>query len=110
MGLMAYNCKVPLHATPWAYHKYTCIDINGTMICRGQDRSGSALGSPSKESIDKYVPGKCRRRSSNSCFEQYILDEWKKPRPWYGIPFGTDCQEYDDYINNRCWEKCKNAK
>lgn len=32
--------------------------------------------------------------------------EWNKPRPMYGIPFGTDCQEYDDKVNETCRKQC----
>jgi hypothetical protein len=119
MGLTAYNCKVPLHAAPgtWGlpffYHQYTCVKINGKMICDGMDRTGNPLWSPGKRTYpnDKYVPGKCRRRPSNSCFEQCLLNEWDKERPQYGIgPQGTDCQEYDDSVNDKCREKCKNVK
>ena len=41
--------------------------------------------------------GQCEEtQPDNACFEQCLIDEWAKPRPKYGIPFGTDCQEYDD--------------
>jgi len=52
-------------------------------------------------------------RPSNKCLEQCLLDEWEKPRPQYGIGPQADpgdCQEYDDYVNNKCWGKCKNAE
>ena len=117
-GLEAYNCKVPLHSLPgtWGlpfmYHQYSCVKINGKIICDGQDRTGNPFWSPGKRTYpnDKYVPGKCKRRPSNTCFEQCLLEEWKKPRPTYGIPFGTDCQEYDDYVNDKCWKKCQSVK
>ena len=43
----------------------------------------------------------------NDCLEQCLIDEWTKPRPKYGIPFGTDFQEYDDDVNARCRNRCK---
>jgi hypothetical protein len=79
------------------------------------DRTGNPFWSPGKRSYpnDSYVPGKCRRRPSNSCFEQCLLDEWSTERPQYGIGPQADpgdCQEYDDYVNDNCWDRCKNAK
>jgi len=118
MGLTAYNCKVPLHALPgmWGipgfYHQYTCVKINGKTTCGGMDKNGwNPFWSPGVPSKDKYVPGKCKRRKkSNSCFEQCLIDTWKKPRPTYSIgPLKDpgDCQEYDDKVNKDCWTKCK---
>jgi len=120
-GLEAYNCKVPLHTAPgtWglpgAYHQYTCVEINGVMTCDGMDRTGNPLWSPGKPTRpnDKYVPGKCKRKKSNLCFDLCMIEEWKKDRPQYGIgpqSYPGDCQEYDDDLNKRCWEKCQNVK
>jgi len=120
-GLEAFNCKIPLHTAPgtWGlpglYHQYTCVEINGIMICDGMDRTGSPFWSPGKGTYpnDKYVPGKCKRKKSNLCFDVCMLEEWKKARPQYGIgpqAYPGDCQEYDDDLNKRCWKKCKNVK
>ena len=56
---------------------------------------------------DSYKPKQCEQaQDDNQCFEQCMIDEWAKPRPWFGIPFGTDCQEYDDGVHERCRKKC----
>lgn len=83
---------------------------NGTSICGGQGPSGSAFNSAGKATTpatDYYHSNACTKtQDDNQCFEQCLQDEWKKPRPRYGIPFGTDCQEYDDDVNARCRKKC----
>jgi hypothetical protein len=43
----------------------------------------------------------------NECFETCLKDEWKKKRPQYGIPFGKDCQNYDDDVNRHCRKQCR---
>jgi len=120
LGLKAYQCRKPLDAFGgtgtrsgpdiWgnpAYHQYSCvIDANGQVTCGGQDRSGSALGSPGIPSKDKYDPQRCEPTHDNKCFDDCLKDEWQKPRPKYGIPFGMDCQDYDDDVNSRCRKKC----
>ncbi|HXM83987.1 MAG TPA: Ig-like domain-containing protein [Burkholderiales bacterium] len=119
-GLKAVQCRKPLDSMGgtgtrsgpdiWgnpAYHQYSCvIDANGQITCGGQDRTGSALGSPGKPSKDTYDPQRCEPTYDNKCFDDCLKNEWKKPRPKYGIPFGTDCQEYDDDVNSRCRKKC----
>jgi len=89
------------------YHQYSCvIDANGQITCGGQDRTGGAISSPGKPSNDKYDPNSCQPTYDNKCFDDCLKDEWKKPRPRYGIPFGMDCQDYDDDVNSRCRKKC----
>ncbi|MBT3022141.1 MAG: hypothetical protein KUF77_04495 [Candidatus Thiodiazotropha sp. (ex Lucina aurantia)] len=120
-GLKTYQCRKPLDAMGgtgtrsgpdmWGnpfYHQYSCIPgSNGKMTCGGQDRTGSATGSPGKPSNDSYNATQCDLvQNDNQCFEDCMIDEWAKPRPWYGIPFGTDCQEYDDRIHRKCRKKC----
>jgi RHS repeat-associated protein len=124
MGLATYRCKTPLHAVEdkfgknWAkrakdwgahlYHQYSCIVWpDGTVRCGGQDREGSAWRSPGKKSGDDYDGGSCKEsRPDDKCYEDCLQNEWDKPRPMYGIPFGTDCQEYDDNVNDTCRKKC----
>jgi hypothetical protein len=99
------------------YHQYSCIvDRSGNVQCGGQtydpnsplgDRGLGGLESPGAPSDDEFNPNQCElSQPDNDCFENCLRDEWKKPRPWYGIPFGTDCQEYDDDVNKRCRKKC----
>ena len=121
LGLKTYQCRKPLDAMggsgtrsgpdTWGnpfYHQYSCvIDSQGKITCGGQDRTGSSMGSPGKPSNDSYKPKQCEKaQDDNQCFEQCMIDEWAKPRPWFGIPFGTDCQEYDDGVHECCRKKC----
>ena len=118
-GLEAYNCTAPLHflggnglksgpdiwGNPF-YHQYTCVKINGKITCGGQDRQDGAYG-PGKPSKDSFDPKRCKKRRSNSCFENCLIEKWKQPRPDYGlIGPGTNCQEYDDDVNDDCFKKC----
>jgi RHS repeat-associated protein len=119
-GLKAFQCRKPLDALGgegsrsgpdiWgnpAFHQYSCvIDAHGQVACGGQDRTGSALGSPGTPSKDKYDPQRCVPTYDNKCFDDCLQREWQKPRPRYGIPFGTDCQEFDDDVNSRCRKEC----
>ena len=128
LGLKAYQCRKPLDALGgtgtrsgpdiWgnpAYHQYSCvIDANGQVTCGGQDRSGAGLGIPGtpwkgsegRASNDKYDANRCEPTYDNKCFDDCLKEEWKKPRPRYGIPWGIDCQDYDDDVNSRCRKKC----
>ncbi len=123
-GLETYQCKRPLGEEPGDnqrngpdvpgnpfYHQYSCTrDANGKLVCGGQGMSGPWWGSPGKPTAPKddfYDPQTCKKtRDDDKCFEKCLIDEWAKPRPRYGIPFGTDCQEYDDDVNRRCRKKC----
>ena len=119
-GWKTFSCKKPLSIGGTGsrsgpdvpgnplYHQYTCtLDSSGKMVCGGQDRRGSALGSPGKPSNDSYDSRYCEEELDDySCYEQCLQDEWVKPRPKYGIPLGTDCQEYDDDINKKCRQRC----
>lgn len=91
---------------PAAYHQYSCVvDKDGKSTCGGQDRGEGGKGKPSNDSMDK---GTCKEtQPDNTCYEKCMTDEWKKPRPDYGIPIGTDCQEYDDNTNKLCLKQCK---
>jgi RHS repeat-associated protein len=119
-GLETYRCRKPLDAlggdgtrsgpdvrgNPF-YHQYSCVVRNGNVQCGGQDLSGSPWGSPGKPSDDKFNPDTCKQaQPDNDCYEKCLAEEWAKPRPWYGIPFGTDCQEYDDNVNETCRKRC----
>lgn len=123
-GLETYQCKRPLGGLPgsnqrsgpdiWGnsfYHQYSCTrDAKGKLVCGGQGFSESWWSSPGKPTTpetDYYSADACKQtQGDNKCFEQCLIDEWKKPRPRYGVPFGTDCQEYDDDVNSRCRKKC----
>lgn len=86
------------------YHQYSCVVRGGKVICGGQDRGDDGQGIPTNDSMDA---GQCKQtQPDNDCFEKCLNDEWAKPRPPYGIPFGTDCQEYDNDVNSRCRKKC----
>jgi hypothetical protein len=51
--------------------------------------------------------GAAVKQDDNKCFEDCLRREWSKPRPRYGVPFGTDCQEYDEGVNAKCRKECK---
>jgi RHS repeat-associated protein len=123
-GLETYQCRRPLGGLPgdnqrsgpdiWGnpfYHQYSCTrDDKGKLVCGGQGFSDSWWSSPGKSTTpatDYYSADACKQtQSDNKCFEQCLINEWKKPRPRYGIPFGTDCQEYDEDVNLGCRKKC----
>ncbi|MEK6777632.1 MAG: RHS repeat-associated core domain-containing protein, partial [bacterium] len=120
-GLITYQCRKPIDPVGGKgkrsgpdipgnplYHQYSCvIDSAGNITCGGQDRTGSGAGSAGKASNDTYNSDRCEKvQDDNQCFEQCLKDEWLTKRPWYGIPFGTDCQEYDDDVNMSCRKKC----
>lgn len=132
-GESSWRCKANLHAlvdacgegcAAWnrkwnpapLYHQYSCTMVevpgqNGAVHlevkCGGQDRAGSTWRSPGKPSDDKFDPFSCKPiQPDNKCFEKCLQEEWAKPRPMYGIPFGMDCQEYDDDVNTKCRRQC----
>jgi RHS repeat-associated protein len=120
-GLKSFRCTKPLNALGgsgtrsgpdiWGnplYHQYSCIVRDGKVACGGQDHEGSPVYGPGKPSNDSYNPDRCEEtQPDNDCFEKCLVNEWAKPRPNYGIPVGTDCQEYDDDVNRRCRKQCK---
>jgi RHS repeat-associated protein len=124
LGLKTLQCTKPLNALgpkygplgykygPLLYHQYSCVvDKNGKVTCGGQDRGEGGEGKPSNDVLDP-PGGQCKQtQPDNDCFEQCLINEWAKPRPKYGIiPFGTDCQEYDDDVNTRCRKQCNIKK
>jgi RHS repeat-associated protein len=123
LGLKTLQCTKPLHALgptygplaykygPLLYHQYSCVvDKNGKVTCGGQDRGDDGAGKPSNDVLNP-PSGQCKdTQPDNNCFEQCLISEWAKPRPKYGIPFGTDCQEYDDDVNTRCRTQCNIKK
>jgi len=124
LGLDTFMCTAPLHSMGgegersgpdiWGnpfYHQYLCVsNPDGSYTCGGQDRSGSAFGSPGKPSQgDIYIPQSCNNESQNdSCLDKCVSDKITNPkRPKYGIPFGTDCQEWADNTFQQCVKSCK---
>jgi len=129
-GLRSFQCTKPLDVLGgsgiksgpdiWGnplYHQYSCvIDRHGVITCGGHDRDSGGLsipftkwqGSPGKPSKDEYKSDRCRQtQPDNDCFEKCLINEWAKPRPRYGLPYGIDCQEYDDFVNKKCGQQCK---
>jgi len=123
-GLSTMQCTKPLHAIqnalgngsasfaysflPYSYHQYSCVidPVTGAVTCGGQDRGENGAGKPS---VDILNPpgGSCKEtQPNNACFEICLKDEWRKPRPNYGIPIGIDCQDYDDAVNDKCKKQC----
>jgi RHS repeat-associated protein len=126
LGLATYMCTKPLHALGgdgarsgpdiWGnplYHQYLCInDGKGGYTCGGQDQRGQKwydpISGPGKPSNDKYDPQTCEQKEpDNNCIEQCLLKKFAGPRPRYGIPFGTDCQEWSDDALKDCQKQCK---
>jgi len=130
LGLETYQCRRPLGGKPgenqrsgpdiWGnplYHQYTCTRApNGKLVCGGQSYNNNSgwwpdwvrtPGRPTTPTEDYYDPKACEKsQDDNKCFEQCLIDEWQRPRPPYGVPYGTDCQEYDQDVNQRCRKKC----
>ena len=126
MGLKTFMCKKPLHALGGdgarsgpdvsgnpLYHQYVCIsDGKGGFICGGQDQRGQKwydpINGPGKPSNDKYDPQTCEQKEpDNNCIEQCLARKFAGSRPRYGIPFGTDCQEWSDDALKDCQKQCK---
>lgn len=126
LGLATFACTKPLHALGgegtrsgpdiWGnplYHQYLCInDGKGGYTCGGQDQRGQKwydpINGPGKPSNDKYDPQTCEQKEpDNNCIEQCLLKKFAGPRPRYGIPFGTDCQEWSDDALKDCQKQCK---
>ncbi len=126
LGLKTFMCTMPLHAlggegarSGWdvpgnpLYHQYLCInDGKGGYTCGGQDQRGQKwydpITGPGKPSDDKYDPQTCEQKEpDNNCIEQCLLKKFAGPRPRYGIPFGTDCQEWSDDALKDCQKQCK---
>jgi RHS repeat-associated protein len=126
-GLATYMCRKPLHAcgntgnercfadipgNPF-YHQYLCvIEPNGNVTCGGQDRAGNPFSSAGKPSEDYYPfnrPDMCRNEDPRECVDKCVQRRVRSPeRPRYGIPFGTDCQEWSDDVLLQCRNECKN--
>jgi len=126
LGLKTFMCTAPLHALGGdgarsgldvsgnpLYHQYLCVnDGKGGYKCGGQDQRGQKwydpLNGPGKPSEDKYDPQTCKQKEpDNDCIEQCLLKKFAGPRPRYGIPFGTDCQEWSADALKDCQKQCK---
>ena len=125
-GLSTYMCMQPLHAcgntgqqrcffdipgNPF-YHQFLCvIEPNGNTTCGGQDRTGNPFSSAGKPSEDYYPfnrPDLCEKRDDRECVDNCVQRRLRNPeRPRYGIPFGTDCQEWSDDVLIKCQNECK---
>jgi RHS repeat-associated protein len=122
MGLDTYVCEQPLKVAPWAYgrgspffHRFLCVtDGKGGYVCGGQDRTESVLRSPGKPSSDTPPPNPakaCKGVDSSDCVDKCVIEKIQNPqRPNYGIPFGTDCQEWASDIVTTCQKTCKLEK
>lgn len=131
-GLDSYMCTAPLHAiknglgegpakfahdyVPMAHHQYLCVGTEKSgFSCGGQDQRGDKwydpINGPGKSSQDSFSPATCKKvESENNCLENCLKGKFSSPRPRYGIPFGTDCQEWADDALDGCQKKCKGIK
>ena len=120
-GLKAWLCKKPLHSLGGQgqrsgpdrpgnplFHQYVCVERNGVMTCGGQDRSGSAISSPGTPSQgDNFDPANCEPIDTTPCQDTCMVNRLSNPaRPRYGIPFGTDCQEFAGGMAGSCQVPC----
>ncbi|MFV1983655.1 MAG: RHS repeat domain-containing protein, partial [Thiohalomonadales bacterium] len=119
-GLTRFRCKRTLSKKPGegtqygraTQHRYSCvIDSNGKETCGGQTASGSLFGSPGRPTTsdeDYYDPKACDGGTDNECVESCLIEEWAKKRPNYNVFSigGTNCQSYDNSVNNICEKRC----
>ncbi|EEP7585829.1 RHS repeat protein [Salmonella enterica] len=126
LGLDTYMCTMPLHTLGgtgtrsgpdiWGnpfYHQYLCVDDGqGGYTCGGQDRTGAAIfpGSKGKATNDTWPTdgnGACKKVDDRDCVDECVKNRVRnKKRPWYQIPFGTDCQDWSDDVLESCKESC----
>ncbi|PAN77452.1 hypothetical protein CIW68_02375 [Enterobacter cloacae] len=127
LGLTTYMCMIPLHSLGgsgtrsgpdiWGnplYHQYLCVDDGkGGYVCGGQDRSGGAFlpGSQGKATNDTWPTGEngtCKQVDDQECVDECVQNRViNKKRPWYQIPFGTDCQDWSDEVLESCQKSCR---
>ena len=66
------------------------------------------INGPGKPSNDSFNKDNCEQKEpDNNCIEQCMARKFAGPRPRYGIPFGTDCQEWSDDTLKDCQKQCK---
>jgi len=107
------NRKKSLMEADWnpLYHKYICVEKNGTVTCGGQSQKHQLPIGPGKKSNDSYVPDRCERVSGkNWCLENCLLNNFEYDRPNYALinnPFyGENCQEWADDTLAECQAAC----
>lgn len=136
LGLQTYMCTKPLHGlgptlgphlypisnlNPLpTYHQFLCFnDGEYEPQCGGIDRTGSAAwsdGKPSEDSWPKKQPedGQCKQVDDRKCVDHCVLRHIRNPkRPGYGIGPQRDpgdCQEWADYVLEKCQKECKGKK
>ena len=131
-GLSTYMCTAPLHALtktfgdgfskfahdyiPLAHHLFLCvIDKDGKKTCEGQDQQGrnwyDLIRGPGKRSKDDFDENTCKKEEpDDKDIEHCVLRKFSGPRPTYGIPFGTDCQEWAKQVLNECRSEAKRQR
>jgi len=131
-GLVTYMCTAPLHAltehfgsgfskwahdyVPYAHHQYLCVKgADGKMSCGGQDQRGKKwydpIHGPGEPSHDSYNDQTCHKEEDdNKDLEQCVLKKFSEKRPPYGIPFGTDCQEWAQEVIKECRAEVKGKR
>jgi len=127
LGLATFMCRAPLHAltgvlgerrATWAmsnvwmaHHRYLCVPGQ----CGGQDQRGEKwfdpFWSPGKASQDQFNIERCEQKEpDNTCIESCVRVRLSGSRPTYGIPLGTDCQEWALEVLNTCRYECSAPK
>jgi hypothetical protein len=126
MGLKGLYCTRPLgdytgqNGGGWLFfrHEFICVTKpDGTLKC---DSTNNRYGDKNPLFPDPAEPSKPERDDPNrssckdidddkdQCFEQCVIEEWRKPRPPYAIGIlGVDCQEYSQAIVFSCKTQCQ---
>jgi RHS repeat-associated protein len=133
LGLYTYMCTKPLHGlgpdwgprlyptSKWnplpTYHQFLCFnDGEHEPECGGLDRTGGALWSDGKPSVDTYPKnqpedGQCKQVDDRKCVDHCVLRNIRNlKRPGYGIGpqrYPGDCQEWADYVLETCKKECR---
>jgi len=131
-GLETYMCTGKLHAltkkfsdrfsqfahdhVPFAHHQWLCVKgADGKMTCGGQDQRGKEWYDPirgeGRRSRDDFDENTCTMvEREDRELENCLLRKIEGPRPPYGIPFGTDCQEWSDQVLRECKAQTKASR
>ena len=85
------------------------------MTCGGQDQRGKKwydpFHGPGRPSNDGYNEPTCKlAERDDKDLEDCVLKRFNGPRPPYGIPFGTDCQEWTDQVLKDCKDQVKRMR
>jgi RHS repeat-associated protein len=101
-----YRCRANLgdEDTPPAWnkpsHRYSCVHLNGRMICSGIVPDGPFSSELFNE---KFSPNVCKYIGKDECYANCLKEQWAQPTPPWIL--GT-CHAYDIGVNKICEERC----